>query len=302
MSKFRLLVAISAATVLAGCAYAPPSEEDNPYYTTKPLKPSKVPSAGNDRPAKPSEPKVRPIRPPSDVRATPLPLAPIVPGKTLPAPVVYEVPTYGLPIGDLDRVDMNNDGVVTADELLSYNLGKIMSFDKNNDGYLSEAEFIAALGDRRNRNGQASQMFRNADTNRDGRLSSQEVADYLRPSIAALDPERKGVINSLKPFPEPPKPAHPPSASTIGAGLPRLVSAGAEGPRAPVAHKASAAPSKNARRPAVSRVAPSRGKAAPAKKATVKKAAASPSRGKAAPAKRAAPAKKASPPSKAKKR
>lgn len=274
----RLLSAIAASAILAGCAYAPPSPDDNPYYTTKPLKPAKPRTSPKSYGE--SEPDVytSPVPSPSAVTAKPLPLPKIQPGKTLPAPLVYQQPAYGLEVNELAQFDVNRDGVVTVDEMLSVNVGWVMEYDRNGDGYLSEAEFLQSTGDRRNRFSASTNIFQHIDTNRDGRLSSKEVAAYLSPSIAALDPRRTGIITRLNPIPEFPSAASVPPASTIGSGLPRLSAPGAEGPSqrtlsakgrgvkvAPAASKAAAAPKSRGKTSAAKAKPSSKSKAAPAK-------------------------------------
>lgn len=234
MNLSRTLATLTAVGVMTGCAIAPsPSPADNPYYTTKPLKPYVVADAVSSTRAAPTRSPagvvatpVR-VRPQIDVR--PLPQTVIVPGKTLPAAPVAVQPAAGVDVSNLKRFDANKDGVVTTQEILSDGLGRMMAFDRNNNGYLSQPEFQQAMGDRRNRFGASTNLFKHLDRNKDNRLSSQEVAGYLAPSINALDAEGTGVISDLSPIPPFPKAEQAPSPRTVVAGLPRITKPGASG-------------------------------------------------------------------------
>lgn len=295
MNIFRVLGIAAAVSVIAGCSVAPPSSEENPYYTTKPLKPVRGPgnSSYGDNAGDFGTVITSPIGSPPEIVGTPLTLPPMTPGKTLPSPAVIEQPGGAINVNSLARFDLNNDGVVTVQEMLQVNLSKMMTFDRNGDGYLDENEFIAATSDRRNRNGASSAIFKNLDTNRDGKLSSKELAAYLTPSIAALDPNNTGIVRSLSPVPDFPEPASPPPASTITAGSPRLQSPGAvEHTRARPAPTSSKPSSVRKVAPAQSKKAVSKSAKAPVRKAAPAKPVKKTAKSASAPVRK--PAKKAS--------
>lgn len=247
MNPTRTLVLLATAGIITGCAIAPvPSTEDNPYYTTKPLKPYVVKNSESVSSSS-SGVVTTPVTKSSAIEVRPLPQTIIVPGKTLPAPPVIAQPASGVDVTNISKLDLNKDGILTAQELLSDGLGKMMAYDRNGDGYLNQAEFQQAMGDRRNRFGASTNLFKHLDLNKDNRLSSQEVAKYLAPSIAALDKDNDGVIRELSPIPAFPSAETPPSPNTIVAGMPRFAKPGAAGSpvKATAARKATSAKKTN---------------------------------------------------------
>lgn len=231
MKLFRTLVALSTVGVIAGCA-APPAPDDNPYYTTTPSKPRTKPEADQS-----SGTTVSPLPIGRTLEVRPLPQTVIVPGKTLPASPVAVQPAAGLDISRTQPLDLNRDGHLTTEELLADGVERMLSYDRSGDDQLNQAEFLQAMGDRRNRFGASTNLFKHLDINRDNLLSRSELEKYLSPSISALDKGGDGVIRSLSPIPPFPDAEDVPAANTVVAGLPRLARPGALGP--PVKPRAS---------------------------------------------------------------
>lgn len=80
--------------------------------------------------------------------------------------------------------DLNRDGVFTCDELKQYTSQIFRTADRNNDGFVSAEEFVAIR--------QADPSLATADLvyfdgNNDGRLSQKEFVDKPNPFFARYD-------------------------------------------------------------------------------------------------------------------
>jgi hypothetical protein len=85
------------------------------------------------------------------------------------------------------KFDVNKDGSVSQQEMLSVTVGDLLKHSARKDKTLTSDEFHTALGDKTGKDADISKVFDKVDTNHDKSLSQQEVSEYVWPSIVALN-------------------------------------------------------------------------------------------------------------------
>ncbi len=101
----------------------------------------------------------------------------------------------------LKRMDKNNDGGVTADEVPEQFWARLSKADSNNDGKVTFEEAKANAPERaggpggeRPRPG-SGEMFKTADKNEDGKISKDEVPEQAWARLGKLDKDGDGAVS-----------------------------------------------------------------------------------------------------------
>lgn len=94
--------------------------------------------------------------------------------------------------GMFSRLDTNNDGAITEDEFLSRSGGIVTRFDANKDGTVSKEEIEAAVAERVRR--RVERMMAPFDANEDGSVSQEEFDSYRKKRFALLDRNNDGKV------------------------------------------------------------------------------------------------------------
>ena len=109
------------------------------------------------------------------------------------------------------RLDKNQDGKLTRDELPERIADRIMAADTDGDGAVTQAELEAAgarMGGRRGPNAQGrqgrqgrpdpAQMFAHLDKNQDGKLTKDELPERMAERLMAADTNGDGAITKAE--------------------------------------------------------------------------------------------------------
>jgi Ca2+-binding EF-hand superfamily protein len=92
--------------------------------------------------------------------------------------------------------DRNNDGYLTADELIGYELQLMTRAEKNGDGKLSLREFIAGIPlDQPDEIERYHRRFKAIDANRDGFITPEEITTFYRFLLKTSDTNGDGHVS-----------------------------------------------------------------------------------------------------------
>jgi len=97
---------------------------------------------------------------------------------------------------NLERADANGDGVISRDEFLTQRAGNFQRFDRNRDGSISKSDFGRLARFRPEAAERLNQLIARADTNGDGRVTTQEHAAASARMFDRVDSQGDGVIDS----------------------------------------------------------------------------------------------------------
>ncbi|ENY81572.1 MULTISPECIES: EF-hand domain-containing protein [Sphingopyxis] len=108
------------------------------------------------------------------------------------------------PGGDFERAaqelrdaDRNGDGVVSRAEFQQYRVGRWAKMDRNGDGYFSKDD-LPALARSRWDSDRLTQLRRDFDKNRDGRISRAEFVGGPMPMFDAADSNRDNQVSKAE--------------------------------------------------------------------------------------------------------
>ncbi len=93
-----------------------------------------------------------------------------------------------------EKMDANNDGVLSADEFSSKFTARFDKADTNSDGIITKEELIDRMIRRRFER-RASKIIKRMDFNGDGKVSRDEIENRLRKRFALLDRNDDGKID-----------------------------------------------------------------------------------------------------------
>lgn len=96
-----------------------------------------------------------------------------------------------------DRADANGDGKVTRDEYVAAREAQFGRMDRNQDGVVSKADFPRAAS-RPAAEGRLDQFIAEADVNKDGAVSKDELAQASTPAFDRADTNHDGVIDQAE--------------------------------------------------------------------------------------------------------
>jgi hypothetical protein len=92
--------------------------------------------------------------------------------------------------------DRNNDGYLTFDEVIGYELKLMKRADKNGDGALSLREFIAGIPlDQPAEIERYHRRFKAMDANQDGLVTPEEMTTYYRFLLTTADTNGDGYVS-----------------------------------------------------------------------------------------------------------
>lgn len=94
--------------------------------------------------------------------------------------------------GIMKRVDLNQDGKVTREEMASHSSKRFEKLDTNKDGSLTEDEIRSQM--KRKADRRAKRIVRRTDTNKDGQVSRQEYFDHADKRFSRIDANGDGTI------------------------------------------------------------------------------------------------------------
>jgi Ca2+-binding EF-hand superfamily protein len=101
----------------------------------------------------------------------------------------------------MHMIDVNKDGMVSADEWTTFQERSFDALDKDKSGFLEHAEFAGAPKDGGAfataayvRGLMSDEMFRKIDANGDGKISKEEFVSYQRRVFEMLDKSGKGMV------------------------------------------------------------------------------------------------------------
>jgi Ca2+-binding EF-hand superfamily protein len=101
----------------------------------------------------------------------------------------------------MHKMDTNGDGMVSKDEWMSFQEHAFNALDKDNSGFIDEAEFTAtsdasfAFATAAYARGlMTKEMFMKIDANGDGKISREEFLAYHRKIFDMLDKRKKGMV------------------------------------------------------------------------------------------------------------
>ncbi|MEM6649782.1 MAG: hypothetical protein AAF603_05985 [Pseudomonadota bacterium] len=118
---------------------------------------------------------------------------------TVSALSVFSLSTAIAAQPDGSRGDLNGDGKVSRDEMLTSANARFTDTDINQDGYLTKEEIKAAGEENRKkrigrRGDRQENRFAEADMNDDGQLSLQETTDQAIKRFEKLDSDNNGQL------------------------------------------------------------------------------------------------------------
>ncbi len=99
----------------------------------------------------------------------------------------------------LRQADANHDGVVSRQEFITFRTEQFSRFDRDGDGFISEADRPRAFSNRGGAFGMTPQeMIAQFDTNGDQRLSRAEVANGPTPAFDRVDANHDNVATEAE--------------------------------------------------------------------------------------------------------
>jgi Ca2+-binding EF-hand superfamily protein len=93
----------------------------------------------------------------------------------------------------LQRLDLNRDGAISADEAGAVRTVRFLRWDTDGDGVITEAEMLAAAQERIAR--RIAKKFARMDRNGDGRVERAEFDDRGAARFARLDTDGDGRVS-----------------------------------------------------------------------------------------------------------
>ena len=101
-----------------------------------------------------------------------------------------QVSSVPINLGQIKKMDTDEDGSITLEEFNSKTLSRFSLMDDNGDGMLSEKEFLTP----------SSSRFERMDLNSDGVLKRKEIRKALKQLRTREDNSLKGKKKQPKPF------------------------------------------------------------------------------------------------------
>ncbi|MFT4717131.1 MAG: Ca2+-binding EF-hand superfamily protein [Paracoccaceae bacterium] len=101
---------------------------------------------------------------------------------------------------NFEEVDVNNDGLITPEEMVEHRAARFVSNDTNGDGFLSSEELVAAVIKQATKSSEkrAERLLEHRDTDGDGQLSMAELTpdeDRTAKFLERIDADGDGAVS-----------------------------------------------------------------------------------------------------------
>ena len=99
---------------------------------------------------------------------------------------------------NFETLDADGDGSITQAEMVAFGAGRMAEADSDGDGFLSQAELVE-MG-RKRAEEHATRMIERMDSDKDGKLSAEEMADGSRGQkmFERIDADKDGAITKAE--------------------------------------------------------------------------------------------------------
>jgi len=91
---------------------------------------------------------------------------------------------------EFKKIDINNDGAITPEEMQAYQEKKLQALDTDNSGSISKSE-LAADSD-------MEKILHNADTNNDAEVSPEESSSQFKKYFEEIDADKDNKISEVE--------------------------------------------------------------------------------------------------------